>query len=95
VERQDQSVTTVFRVVRVNDGHEIERFMDLIRACVSWVKDPTKLRVEELVAGTNIPTREVPREECCRSLRRWLPTNKHFVSAGERADMEQLVRQVC
>jgi len=95
MERQEQSVTTVFRVVRVTDGQEIERFVDLIDACVLWAKNPTKLRVEELAAGSNTAIREVPREECCGSLRRWLPTNKHFLSAGERADMEQLVREAC
>lgn len=95
MERQDQSVTAVFRVVRATDGQEIQRFIDLIGACVLWVKSPTKLRVEELATGSNTAIREVPREECCRSLRRWSATNKHFVSADERADMEQLVREAC
>jgi hypothetical protein len=95
VDKAAEGANTVFRVARVADDEEVQRFMDLSGACVVWVKDPTKLRVQELATGTDTVIREVPREECCRSLRTWLPTNKHFLPGDERADMERLVREAC
>lgn len=84
-----------FRVVRVKDGAEIHRSVDLIGACVQWVKNPNELRVKRIPAGSITDELEVPRSECCAALQQWLPTNKHFVSEDERKDFEQLIRAAC
>jgi len=84
----------VFRVVRVSDQHEIDRSIDLVGACVKWVKNPNQLRVEQLEAGSTTATRVVPRVECCDALRQWLPASKH-TSEGERADMAQFIQEAC
>ncbi len=88
-------VADVFRVVRIADRQEIHRSLDLEGACAFWVKDPHNLRVEQLPAGSMAPTREVARAECYEALDRWFRQNKHFSSAGERSDLEQLIREAC
>ena len=85
----------VFRVVNIADQKEMNRFVDLVGACVLWVKNPRNLRVEALEAGSSTATREVSRSECCSALRQWLPQNKHFVSEDERADMKELIDEAC
>ncbi len=87
-------MNTIFRVVRASDQQEIQRFIDLQSACVCWVKDHGKLRVEELEAGTSVAKRLVPPQECCQTLRTWVRNNKHF-RPGERADMEQFIHHAC
>ncbi len=83
----------VFRVVRIKDQQEIHRSVDLIGACVQWVKNPKELRVEQLPAGSTTAGRGVPSTVCCTALRKWLPTNKHFVSDAERNDMAELIEE--
>ena len=84
----------VFRVVRVSDELEIDRSVDLVGACVKWVKNPNQLRVEQLEVGSRTATRVVPRVECCDALRHWLPASKH-TSEGERADMAKFIQEAC
>lgn len=69
--------------------------MDLIGACVMWVKDPKKLQVERLPVGSTGPGTKIPSEECCSALRQWLPTNRHFVSEEERKDMAAYIQEAC
>lgn len=90
-----RDMAQVFRVVRIVDGEEIHRSVDLIGACVRWVKNPRNLRVEALEVGSVTPTREVSLSECCSALRNWLPKNKHFVSESERIDMETFINEAC
>jgi hypothetical protein len=85
----------LFRIVRIADEQEIQRYIDLQSACVSWVKEPHNLRVDELPTGTATQVREVPPDERCEALRRWFRENKHFTSGGERKDMENLIRAAC
>jgi hypothetical protein len=85
----------VFRVVRLSDGHELNRFIDLVGACVLWIKNQKTLRVEVLPVGSNTALREIPATECCAALRQWFPQNKNFVNEGERRDMEQWIKEGC
>jgi hypothetical protein len=85
----------LFRIVRIADEQEIRRYIDLQSACVSWVKDPQNLRVDELPTGTVTQVREVPADERCEALLRWFRDNKHFTSDSERKDMEILIRAAC
>jgi hypothetical protein len=85
----------LFRIVRIADEQEIQRYIDLQSACVSWVKEPHNLRVDELPTGTATQVREVTADERCEALRRWLRENKHLTSDGERKDMENLIRAAC
>jgi hypothetical protein len=85
----------VFRVVRSDDQQEIHRSIDLIGACVQWVRNPKKLRVEQLPAGSTTTGRVVSSTECCSALQEWLPKNKNFVSDAERNDMAELIREAC
>lgn len=89
------SMADVFRVVRIRDNQEVHRSVDLIGACVQWVKNHEQLRVEQLAAGSTVAQREVPAAECCAALRRWLPSNPHFVSEEERKDMADFIREAC
>ena len=84
----------VYRVVQISDGKEMHRSIDLIGACVVWVKNPKQLRVEQLPAGSGIPTREVPPKECCSALRAWLPTSSHL-RPSERDDMKTFIDEAC
>ncbi len=88
-------MSDVFRVVRISDGQEVVRFTDLVGACVKWVKDSKKLRIEQLPAGGTVAQRVVPATECCAALKEWLPINPHFFSNDERKDMEALIREAC
>ena len=80
----------LFRAVRIADSQEIQRYIDLQSACVSWVKEPRNLRVEKLPTGTATQIRGVTADECCEALRRWFRENKHFTSDDERKDMGTL-----
>jgi hypothetical protein len=82
--------------VRIKDTVEIgQRSIDLVGACVQWVKNPDELRVERIAAGSTAAGKEVPRPECCAALRQWLPTTRHFISKEEREDMEEFIRTAC
>jgi hypothetical protein len=85
---------SVYRVVQVKSGQEMNRFVTLVDACVLWVKYPGERRVEEVATGTNDVIRRVSPKECCSTLRKWLPENK-FVSKDERADMTVLIEDAC
>lgn len=85
---------SVYRVVQLISGQEMNRFTELIDACVLWVKYPGERRVEEVAVGTNDVIRRVSRNECCSTLREWLPANK-FLSKDERADMTVLIEEAC
>lgn len=76
----------VYRVVEIKNGQEMNRFMNLADAGVFWVKYPGERRVEKVAVGTNDVVRRVSPDECCSTLREWLPANK-FLSKDERADM--------
>ncbi len=84
-----------FRIVTVQGNQEVKRFVDLIGACVAWVRDPKKLRVERVPVGSIGPGVEITSAECCSVLRQWLPTNKHFTSDDERKDMAVLIQEAC
>ena len=84
----------VYRVVEVKSGKEMNRFTNLVDACVLWVKYPRERRVEEMAVGTNDVIRRVTPDECCSALRKWLPENK-FLSRDERADMAVLIEEAC
>jgi hypothetical protein len=88
-------MSDVFRVVRSRDGQEVHICTDLVGACVKWVKDSKELRVEQLPAGGTIAQRVVPAIECCVALKKWLPTNPHFISDDERKDMATFIREAC
>jgi hypothetical protein len=88
-------MSDVFRVVRISDGQEVHRCGDLVGACVNWVKDFNKLRVEQLPAGSTVASRIVSATECCAALKDWLPVNPHFTSDDERKDMAALIRGAC
>jgi hypothetical protein len=77
-------VDSVYRVVEIKGGQEMERFVNLVDACGLWVKYPNERRVEEVAVGTNDVIRRVSRNECCSALREWLPKNK-FLSIKRRA----------
>ena len=85
----------LFRVIRIPDNQEIQRYIDLQSACVAWMKEPRNLRVEELPTGTATQIREVTADECCDALRRWFRENRHFTSDDERKDIENLIREAC
>jgi hypothetical protein len=85
---------SVYRVVQTKDGQEMNRFVNLVDACVLWVKYPREQRVEEMAVGTNDVIRRVSPSECCSALRKWLPENK-FLSKDERADMTFLIEEAC
>ncbi len=85
---------SVYRVVQVKSGQEMNRFPNLIDACVLWVKYPREQRVEEMAVGTNDVIRCVSPSECCSALRKWLPENK-FLSKDERAGMTVLIEEAC
>ena len=84
----------VFGVVQISSGAEIHRSIDLIGACVQWVKNSKQLRVQQLPAGSETPTREVPARECCTALLAWLPTSPHL-SPSERDDMKTFIDEAC
>jgi hypothetical protein len=42
---------SVYRVVQIKSGHEMNRFIDLAQACVLWVKYPGERQVEEVTSG--------------------------------------------
>jgi hypothetical protein len=63
----------VYRVVEVISGQEMNRFTNLVDACVLWVKYSRERRVEEMAVGTNDVIRRVSPTECCAALRKWLP----------------------
>jgi hypothetical protein len=83
---------SVYRVVQLTSGQEMNRFTNLTDACVLWVKYPGDCRVEEVAVGTNDILRRVSPSECCSALRKWLPKNA-FLSKDERADMTVLIEQ--
>lgn len=85
---------SVFRVVSVHDGKEINRYIDLASACVYWAKHPKEVRVEQLAPGSSTAEREVPASECCNLLREWLTTNQHLRD-DERKDMAKFIREAC
>lgn len=85
---------SVYRVVEVKSEQEMNRFMNLVDACVLWVKYPGERRVEEVAVGTNDVISRVSPNECCSALRKWLPENK-FLSKDERADMAVLIEEAC
>ncbi len=85
---------SVYRVVQVKSGQEMNRFTNLADACVLWVKYPNERQVEEVAVGTNDVIRRVSRNECCSTLREWLPENK-FLSKDEWADMTALIEEAC
>jgi hypothetical protein len=58
------------------------------------VKYPNERRVEEMAVGTNDVIRRVALDECCSTLRKWLPENK-FLSEAERAEMTVLIEEAC
>ena len=84
----------VYRVVEVISGQEMNRFTNLVDACVLWVKYPRERRVEEMAVGTSDVIRRVSPTECCAALRKWLPENK-FLSKDERAAMAVLIEEAC
>jgi hypothetical protein len=84
----------VYRVVEVRSGQEMNRFTNLADACVLWVKYPGERQVHEVAVGTNDVIRRVSPNECCSTLRKWLPENK-FLSKDERADMAVLIEEAC
>lgn len=92
--RRSIAVDTVYRVVQIQSGQEMNRFINLADACVLWVKNPNEHRVEEVATGTNDVVMRVSRSECCSTLRKWLPENK-FLSKDERADMTVLIEEAC
>lgn len=85
---------SVYRVVQIKSGQEMDRFVDLAQACVSWVKYPDEREVEEVTTGTNDVVKHVSPDECCRVLRKWLAENKHLREV-ERSDMTQLINEAC
>jgi hypothetical protein len=85
---------SVYRVVQVKGGQELNRFTKLADACVMWVKYPGEQRIEQVAVGTNDVIRRVSPNECCSALRNWLPKNK-FLSKDERADMAVLIEEAC
>lgn len=85
---------SVYRVVEVKSGREMNRFVNLIDACVLWVKYPGERRVEEVAVGTNDVVGRVSPHECCSALREWLPKNE-FLSNDERTDMTALIEEAC
>jgi hypothetical protein len=85
---------SVYRVVQLTGGQEMNRFPSLIDACVLWVKYPRERRVEEMAVGTNDVIRRVSPSECCSALCKWLPKNKSL-STDERADMTVLIEEAC
>jgi len=84
----------IYRVVEMKSGQEINRFTNLVDACVSWVKCPRDRRVEEMAVGSGDVIRRVSPTECCSALRKWLPENK-FLSKDEQADMTALIEEAC
>ena len=84
----------VFIVVRTADGQEVHRSVDLIGACVAWVKNATDLKVERVPAGSAAPGAQVSLAECCSALQEWLLTNKRL-HPDERSDMKQLIQEAC
>jgi len=87
-------MSSVYRVVQAKGGQEINRFINLVDACVLWVKYPGERQVEEVGVGTNDVVRRVSHSECCDALRNWLSENK-FLSKDERADMAVLIEEAC
>ena len=85
---------SVYRVVQIKSGQEMNRFIDLDQACVLWVKYPGERQVEEVASGTNEVVKSISADECCRVLRKWLAENKHLREV-ERSDMTQLIREAC
>lgn len=86
-------MSDVFRVME--NGAEIHRSIDLIGACVVWVKNPACRSVERIPVGSTSEGTQVQRFECCTALNRWFLTNRHFVSEDERKDMEQFINEAC
>jgi hypothetical protein len=85
---------SVYRVVQIKGGEEMNRFTELVQACVLWVKYPGERKVEEVTTGTNDVVNRVSPDECCRVLRTWLAENK-LLREVERADMTQLINEAC
>ena len=85
---------SVYRVVQIKSGQEMNRFMDLDQACVLWVKYPGERQVEEVASGTNEVVKSISADECCRVLRKWLAENKQLREV-ERSDMTQLINEAC
>ncbi len=85
---------SVYRVVQIESGQEMNRFIDLDQACVLWVKYPGQRAVEEVTTGTNDIVNRVSPDECCRVLRKWLAENKQLREV-ERSDMTQLINEAC
>jgi len=81
--------------MRIRDNQEVHRSVDLIGACVQWVKNSKELRVEQLAAGSAVAQREVSAAECCAALQKWLPSNPHFISDEEKKDMADFIREAC
>jgi hypothetical protein len=87
-------MSDVYRVVQRSNGDETHRSVDLIDACICWVRRPNDLRVEQLEVGSNVAKREVPAGECCAALRHWLSTTQ-LVTVGERQDLAVSIREAC
>jgi hypothetical protein len=85
---------SVYRVVQIKNGEEMNRFTELEQACVLWVKYPGEREVEEVTTGTNDVVKRVSPDECCQVLRKWLAENK-LLREVERTDMTQLINQAC
>lgn len=87
-------MSSVYRVVQIKDGREMNRFVDIAQACVLWVKYPDERRVEEMAPGTDNVLRTATPEECCSILRKWLRENKQLRDV-EREDMTQFINEAC
>lgn len=85
---------SVYRVVQIESGQEMNRFIDLDQACVLWVKYPGERQVEEVATGTNDVVKHISADDCCRVLRKWLAENKQLREV-ERSDMTQLINESC
>ena len=88
-------MSDVFRIMDRSTRNETHRLAHLIDACAVWVKDPKKLIIEQIPAGSTTPLREVGLGECCSVLRAWFATDMHFDSDAERANMAQLIQEAC
>jgi len=85
---------SVYRVVQIKSGEEMNRFTELAQVCVLWVKYPGEREVEGVTTGTNDVVKRASPDECCRVLRKWLAENK-LLREVERADMTQLINEAC
>ena len=59
---------SVYRVVQIKGGEEMNRFIDLDQACVLWVKYPGERKVEEVATGTNDVVNHVSRRRVLPAL---------------------------